>query len=58
MQTGEGFKVGDQFHFEGIDGREADIKITRIDPPNAFFSFLNPLEKTSVSCKRARPHER
>jgi len=54
IQMREGFKVGDRFHFEGIDGREADIEIRRVDPPNMFFSFINPLAKTSASCKRAR----
>jgi hypothetical protein len=58
MQTRDGFKVGDRFHFEGIDGREADIEISRIDPPNTFFAFLNALEKAPVSCKTARPHKR
>jgi hypothetical protein len=50
MQTREGFKVGDQYRFEGIDGRNAQIRIRRINGGDTFF-ILKPESSVYYRCR-------
>jgi hypothetical protein len=58
MSLVDGVEVGDRYRFEAIDGREAEIEICDIVPPNVVFAFVRPLDRQKPPpAPKKRQHE-